>query len=152
MKRTRKVIGSLMFSTMVMVSLPYAEDVGYMKQIKPVFESKCAACHGQDSPEYPAFKEEKKKFEGKMKGPRMDNYTHLIFFVGWPDNGALMRRLDDGKSTKDGKAGNMYQYLGGTEEERQKNLSLFKEWVGNWTLKRWPEITKEDLNGLKLKY
>ncbi|MCK7501111.1 MAG: hypothetical protein MZW92_71545 [Comamonadaceae bacterium] len=53
-----------------------------------------------------------------------------------------MRRLDDGKNTKDGKPGNMLQYLGASDEERLKNLGLFKAWVGNWTLKRWPEITK----------
>lgn len=42
------------------------------------------------------------------------------------NTGAMMRRLDDGKGAKDGKPGNMYQHLGGTEEERQKNLALFK--------------------------
>jgi len=26
----------------------------------------------------------------------MDSYERLIAFVGWPDTGALMRRLDDG--------------------------------------------------------
>ena len=39
------------------------------------------------------------------------------------------------------------------EEERQRNLNLFKEWVGKdaWKLNRWqargtvPAITKEDL-------
>ncbi len=64
-----------------------------------------------------------------------------------------MRRLDDGKG---GKPGNMYQYLGSTEEERQQNLKLFKEWVGNWTLKKWKDITKditkEDMDGIKVKY
>jgi len=61
-----------------------------------------------------------------------------------------MRRLDDGKTS--GKQGNMYQYLGSNEEERQRNLKLFKEWVGNWTLKRWNEITKEDMEGIKVRY
>jgi len=83
---------------------------------------------------------------------RMDTYSHLIFYTAWPDTGALMRRLDDGKGVKDGKPGNMYQYLGGTEEERQQNLRLFKEWVGNWTLKRWKEFSKEDVEGIKVKY
>lgn len=153
MSQKQKIVTVLMFFVMVSASLTaYAGDVGYIKQIKPVFDSKCAVCHGADSPEYPAFKEQKKKYEELGKGPRMDTYTHLIYFIGWPDNGALMRRLDDGKNTKDGKPGNMYQHLGASEDERQKNLALFKEWVGNWTLKRWPEITKEDLNGLKLKY
>ncbi|MBT9537978.1 MAG: hypothetical protein IVZ94_07575 [Nitrospirae bacterium] len=63
-----------------------------------------------------------------------------------------MRRLDDGKNTKDGKPGNMYQYLGSTEEERQQNLKLFKDWVGNWTLKKRKDITKEEMEGIKVKY
>ena len=90
----------------------------------------------------------------------MDTYADLIFYVGWPDTGAIMRRLDDGSNTKDGKPGNMYQYLGSTEEERQANLKLFKAWVGEeaWTLKRWdkkgdvPAISKEELDLMKLKY
>jgi hypothetical protein len=82
----------------------------------------------------------------------MDSYAHLVQFTAWPDTGALMRRLDDGKNTKDKKPGNMYQYLGADEAERQKNLDLFKSWVGNWVLKRWPEMTKEDVTGITVKY
>lgn len=59
---------------------------------------------------------------------------------------------DNGKGGKDGKPGNMYQYLGTTEEERQQNLRLFRDWVGNWVPKKWPEITKEEMNGIKVKY
>lgn len=95
-----------------------------------------------------------------MKGPRMDTYADLIFYIGWPDTGAIMRKLDDRKSTSDGMPGNMNQYLGTTEEERQKNLNLFKEWVGKdaWKLNRWeargkvPAITKEDMDKIKVKY
>lgn len=130
-----------------------AEEVTYRKHIKPLFDSKCIVCHGPDSaPEYDAFKEEKDKWLSKGKGMRMDTYSHLIFYTAWADTGSLMRRLDDGKNTKDGKPGNMYQYLGASEEERQKNLKLFKGWVGHWTLKRWPEITKEELSKIKVKY
>ena len=90
----------------------------------------------------------------------MDTYADLVAFVVWPDTGAIMRRLDDGKSTSDGKPGNMHQNLGATEEERQKNLNLFKEWVGKdaWKLNRWeargkvPAITKEDMDNIKVKY
>jgi hypothetical protein len=54
----------------------------------------------------------------------------------------------------------MYQNLGATEEERQKNLNLFKQWVGKdaWKLNRWeargkvPAITKRDLDKIKVKY
>jgi hypothetical protein len=133
-------------------SVSRSEEITYRKDIKPLFDLRYAGCHGPGSPEYPEFKENHKKYEGTLKGPKMDTYAHLIFFIGWPDSGALMRRLDDGKNTKDGKPGNMYQYLGATEEERQKNLSLFKGWVGKWTLRRWPEVTKEELDGFKLKY
>lgn len=129
-----------------------ADEVRYTTHIKQIVDARCSMCHGSDSPEYQEYKANKKSYQEQAKGPRMDSYTYLISFIGWPDNGAIMRRLDDGNNTKDGKPGNMYQYLGNTEENRQKNLALFKEWIGNWNLKRWPEINKEDLNGLKLKY
>lgn len=130
-----------------------SEEITYRKHIKPLFESKCVVCHGSDAaPEYYAFKEDQNKWTAQGQGMRMDTYSHLIFYTAWPDTGALMRRLNDGRGVKDGKAGNMYQYLGGTEEERQQNLKLFKEWVGNWTLKRWKEIKKEDIDGIKVKY
>lgn len=135
------------------ISYCYAEEITYRKNIKPIFDSKCISCHGKDSaPEYYAFKEEKDSWLSKGQGMRMDTYSHLIFYTAWPDTGALMRRLDDGKNTKDGKPGNMYKYLGSTEEERQKNLEIFKKWVGNWILKRWPEVTKEEMDGIRVKY
>lgn len=144
------VIGSVM---VFMAVIANAEEITYRKHIKPLFDAKCVACHGQDSaPEYEAFKAEKEKWLAAKKGMRMDTYSHLIFYTAWPDTGALMRRLDDGKNTKDGKPGNMYQYLGASEEERQKNLNVFKEWVGHWTLKRWKEITKEELEKIRVKY
>jgi len=129
-----------------------AQEVTYVDHIKPIIDAKCIRCHGPDSPEYEAFKAEKEKWLAQFKGPRMDTYSHLIFYVGWPDTGSLMRRLDDGKNRKDGKPGNMYVYLGSTEEERQKNLELFKKWVGYWTLKRWHEITKEELDQIRVPY
>lgn len=136
-----------------LVSMAWSEEVTYRKHIKPLFEAKCGMCHGADAaPEYYAFKEEQAKWMSQGKGMRMDTYSHLLFYTAWPDTGALMRRLNDGKEVKDGKPGNMYQHLGGTEEERQQNLKLFKEWVGAWTLKRWKEITKEEIEGIKVKY
>ena len=137
-----------------------AAEVTYRKDIRPLWLQKCAACHGSESPYLGDFDENPKKFEAMFKGPRMETYADLVFFVGWPDTGALMRRLDDGKSATGGKPGNMYPYLGGAEEERQKNLGLFKEWVGKdaWNLNRWeargnvPAITKEAMDKIKVKY
>ncbi len=148
----RMFLGVAVVVSIILSSISWSEETTYRKHIKPIFEAKCIVCHGAGSPEHQEFKEDEKKFGQMMKGPKMDTYTHLIYFVGWPDTGAVMRRLDDGKNTKDAKAGNMYQYLGATEEERQKNLKLFKEWVGDWTLKRWNEISKEGLGGIKVKY
>lgn len=139
--------------TFAMPSFSWGGEVFYTKDIRSLVEARCADCHGKDAaPEYDAFKMEKEKWLSLGQGMRMDTYSHLVFYTGWPDTGSLMRRLDDGKNTRDGKPGNMYRYLGDTEEERQKNLALFKDWVGNWTLKRWPEITKEELNGIKVRY
>lgn len=138
---------------LISVSKSFSEEITYRKHIKPIFDAKCLSCHGQDSaPEYYAFKEDKDQWLQKGVGMRMDTYSHLIFYVGWPDTGSLMRRLDDGKNTKDGKPGNMYKYLGSTEEERQKNLEIFKKWVGNWFLKKWAEVTREELEEIKVRY
>lgn len=134
-------------------TVSWGGEVTYTKDIRPSVEAHCADCHGKDAaPEYDAFKKEKEKWLAQGQGMRLDTYSHLVFFTAWPDTGSLMRRLDDGKGRKDGKQGNMYRHLGDTEEERQKNLKLFKEWVGKWVLKKWPEITKEELNGITVKY
>lgn len=45
----------------------------------------------------------------------------IINIDGLLVGGAVMRRLNDGKGSKDGKEGNMYQYLGSDEQERQSN-------------------------------
>jgi len=138
----------------------WADDISYRKHIRPLMAEKCIFCHGADAPYLGEFEKDKAKFEAMLKGPRMDTYADVIFFIGWPDTGAIMRRLDDGKGAKDGKPGNMYQKLGATEEERQKNLALFKQWVGKdaWKPNRWaargdvPAITKEDLDKIKVEY
>lgn len=130
-----------------------ADEITYTGQIANLVEAKCAGCHGINAaPEYHAFKKEKDKWLAKGQGMRMNSYSHLVFFTAWPDTGALMRRLDDGKSGKEGKPGNMYRHLGSSEEERQKNLALFKGWVGHWSLKRWNEISKDELSGITVKY
>jgi hypothetical protein len=145
----------------ILLSAPaLAADVSYRKDIVPLWKARCAACHGAYSPYLGDFLENEKKYIQEMKGPRMDTYADLIFFVGWPDTGAIMRRLDDGTNTADRKPGNMYQYLGATDEERQANVKVFKAWVGEegWTLKRWDKrgdvtgVTKEELSKMKVKY
>lgn len=121
-------------------------ETTYSKHIKPIFDERCAACHGGDSPEYKVFKLNKEKWVAESAGPRMDSYTYLLYFTGWPDTGALMRRLDDAKP------GNMYPYLGDDEPQRQQNLALFKDWVGGWTLKRFKDLTMDELAGIKVPY
>jgi hypothetical protein len=135
----------LLVGFVLWASVSLAEDVKYRTHIKQVFDAKCLSCHGSSAPEYEQFGVEKDKWLKQGLGMKMDSFRQLANFVVWPNTGAVMRRLDDGKNTKDGKPGNMYQYLGDTEEERQKNFSLFKQWIGLWTLKRLPELTKEEI-------
>jgi len=154
----KKLVASAIFLSVAAPAL--ADDVTYRKDIRPLWQAKCSACHGAASPYLGEFMEDQEKFKQLQKGPRMDTYADLIFYVGWPDTGALMRRLDDGKNVKDGKPGNMYLYLGQTDDERKKNLNIFKSWVGEdaWTHKRWnakgetPAVTKEELSKIKVKY
>lgn len=137
-----------------------AQDVTYTKDIAPIAKELCSECHGAESPDLETFKKNEKKYTEEKTGPRMSNYGEMISYIGWPDTGAIMRRLDDGKVAADGKPGNMYRHLGSDDAERQKNLALFKAWVGEgaWNINRWsargkvPAITKEQLDKLKLKY
>ncbi len=129
-----------------------AADITWEKDIKPLFDKNCLACHGKNAPEHGEFARDKKGFTEKGIGMRMDTYSHLITYVGWPYTGALIRRLDDGSGKLDKKPGNMYEHLGATEAERQTNLAVFKAWVGSWNLKRWNDITKDELNAVKVKY
>lgn len=129
-----------------------ATETTWTGTIKGIFDKQCSACHGSNAPEYAQFKKEKQAWTAKGIGMRMDSYSLLISYVGWPQTGALMRRLDDGSGSASKKPGNMYQYLGATEAERQTNLALFKSWVGTWNLKRWADSTKEELTAIKVTY
>lgn len=136
------VLAALLAAT----SAAFGAEVTYSGQIKAIFDARCDACHGANSPEYKVFKQDKDKWLADGLGPRMDSYAYLVYFTGWPDTGALMRRLDDAKP------GNMYQHLGDSEAERQQNLAAFKAWVGTWTLKRFDALSKEELAGIKVPY
>ena len=149
MRKSMLGLGAL---TVLVAVQAQAAEVTWQKDIKPIFDKQCAVCHGAGSPEQAEFKKDKKKYTEKGIGMRMDSYSHLLAFVGWPDSGALMRRLDDGSGKEDKKPGNMYQHLGATEAERKANLEIFKAWVGNWNLKRWKDLSKEELNSLQVKY
>ena len=149
--RLRSVLAAVCF--ILASSAAQGEEITYTRHVRQIVADRCADCHGKDAaPDYYAFKAEKEKWLSAGQGMRLDSYPHLIFFTAWPDTGALMRRLDDGRGRPDGKPGNMYRNLGDTEEERQKNLKIFKDWVGNWELKRWPDVTKEELQGIKVRY
>ena len=130
----------------------FADEVTYRNDIRPLWQEKCIACHGEAAPSLAEFDENKEKYKQLSQGPRMNDYANLIAFVGWPDTGALMRRLDDGANTKDRKPGNMYENLGADEAERQKNLALFKAWVGEggWFLGKFKEMDKATLMKMKV--
>lgn len=126
------------------LALAAQEKVTYANTIAKLVEKNCGECHGPKSPTMEEFDKNKQAFKDKDLGPRYDTYEHLRVVVDGADLGALMRRLDDGKNTKDGKPGNMHKHLGETPEERAKNLELFKKWIGGWTLKRKNEVSDEE--------
>ncbi len=134
------------------MTLAQAGEITYRKDIRPLWQEKCSACHGETSPTLAEFDENKAKYSELNQGPRMDSYATMAGFTGWPDTGALMRRLDDGKHTKDGQPGNMYVNLGSDEAERQRNLALFKAWVGDggWFLGKLKELDTATLQKIKV--
>ena len=135
-----------------------AEDLTWRKDVAPIVAAKCGACHGPSAPEFNDWMllgDEKRK----TVSPRMDTYPAFMGYVVWPATGAMMRRLDDGAASG-GKPGNMYRYLGASDEERAKNLGTIKAWLGDgaWFLNRFgsrgevPGVTKEQLEKVKAKY
>ncbi len=120
-----KVVGGVVFWTVFTAGAAIAAgkgEVTYEKDVKKIISEHCLSCHGSDAPTMEAFKKDEAGFKKAMKGPRMDTYANLMVVVNGSDTGALMRRLDDGKSTKDGKPGNMYNYLGGTEAGKWRRI------------------------------
>ncbi len=113
----------------------------YENAIRVLVEKRCGECHGPKSPTMEEFDKNKQAFKDKDLGPRYDSYENLLVVVNGADLGALMRRLDDGRNTKDGKPGNMYKHLGESAAERAANLDVFQRWVGGWTLKRKAEVS-----------
>lgn len=160
-KIVTKLLMFFFFSVSVaMYSFASEEDtVTYEKDIKKIISDKCLSCHGSDSPSFDEFEKDKERFKKKNIGPRMDTYENLVIFVNGKDAGSLMRRLDDGKNTKDGKPGNMYMYLGSEDPEtpksiddaeKAKSLEIMKKWVGSWSLKRRSELTDSELKAVKV--
>ncbi|PIZ21986.1 MAG: cytochrome C [Comamonadaceae bacterium CG_4_10_14_0_8_um_filter_57_29] len=137
-----------------------AADVTYRTDIAALVKARCADCHGAESPALSEFLTDQKKYKKEKVGPRLTSYEDLVQLAGWPESGALMRRLDDGAASPGNKPGNMYRHLGETDEERASNLKLIKDWVGEggWNLNRWevagdvPAISKEQMSKLLLKY
>lgn len=122
-----------------------AQSVTYENGIKQIIAQRCLGCHGTGAPTLAEFDKDKEGWAKKFKGPKLDDYANLTILVKGSDAGALMRRLDDGKSTATGKPGNMYNYLGSNDRERAERLQKMKAWVGDWNLKRRKELSDQEL-------
>ena len=127
-----------------------ADSVTYDNTIKKLFAERCANCHSsaKGAPSMEEFNKDKAAYAKKFKGPKLDDYDSVMIMVNGTDAGALMRRLDDGKNTKEGKPGNMYNYLGNNAEERANRFAKVKQWVGSWTLKRRNELSDAELRAI----
>ena len=135
-----------------------AQEPTWQKDVGPLVTARCGGCHGAKAPEYNDWMQLGDEKRAKV-APRMDTYPHFMSYVVWPATGAMMRRLDDGKSGG-GKPGNMYMFLGANDDERAKNLATIKAWLGDgaWNSNRWnargdvPGVTKDQLDKIKAKY
>ena len=78
-----------------------AADPTYRGEIQPLIKAQCAEYHGDDSPTLAEFNLAPEKYTNDKQGPRTCTYETLLQLVGWPDTGALMRRLDDGSQNAD---------------------------------------------------
>ena len=125
-----------------------AQSVTYENSVK-IFAERCALPYSiKGAPSMAEFQKDKEGWTKKFKGPKMDDYASVMAMVNGTDAGALMRRLDDGKNTKDGKPGNMYNYLGNNAHERAARLDTMKKWVGSWSLKRRNELSDAELEAI----
>jgi mono/diheme cytochrome c family protein len=125
-----------------------ADPVTYENTVKKLVAERCAGCHISGAPSMSEFQNNKEAWTKKFKGPSMADYKSVMVMVNGSDAGALMRRLDDGKNTKDGKPGNMYNYLGKDAHERAERLEKVKQWVGSWSLKRRNELSDGELKAI----
>lgn len=143
-------------ATMLSLSSVIAEELTWRDDIEPMIAAKCVACHGADKPTYREWRLLSDEDRAKI-GSRMDTYDHFMSYVIWPATGAMQRRLDDG-TNRGGEPGNMYMFLGSTDEERAKNLKMLSDWLGAWNLNRWtarddvPGISKEQLEAVSAKF
>ena len=152
MQATTRVMLLVILFTAGVIGYAASQEQGavtYEKDVKSIIQNRCASCHGSNAPTIDEFEKNKEGFKQQKKGPRMDTYANLMTFVNGKETGALMRRLDDGKNTKEGKPGNMYQTLGGSDVERSENFLVIKKWIGGWTLKRNAEITDAERRAIK---
>lgn len=72
--------------TATMAAPAAAAELTYRKDIRPLWQAKCAMCHGADAPYLGDFDENKQKYMGINKGPRMDTYADLLLCVD-PEEG-----------------------------------------------------------------
>ena len=49
-----------------------AQDLTWRKDIAPIVKAQCGACHGASAPVYEDWNLDRKNFEAKNIGPRMD--------------------------------------------------------------------------------
>lgn len=104
-------------------------SVTYESDVEPFIAENCLTCHGEASP------------------IPLHDYDSLMVYVNGDQAGAFMRSLDNGDNRDDGQPGSMYDYLGESEDEREENLAMLKDWVGNWTLDT--QLSDEDRNAIK---
>ena len=137
-----------------------AQDVTYRGQIAALWQNKCIACHGAQSPERADFLLDEKGYAAKSQGPRMDSYERFIAFIAWPDTGALMRRSTTAAALM---AAASRATCTSTSARRRASAHQLEVGQGlgrqrRWNLNRWeqrgdvPAVTKEQMEKIAVKY
>jgi len=110
------------------VSSAAAQELTWRKDIQPIVQAACGACHGSNAPVYEEWNLD------RTSGPSRTwdhawRSTNTSCGTCVAATGSMMRRLDDGKNAG-GKPGNMHAFLASTDAERAKNLQAIKDWLG----------------------
>jgi len=67
-------------------------------------------------------------------------------------SGAVIRRLDDGRIRKTGSQGTCTSISAPPMKNGRQISPCSKDWIGTWNLKKWPDVTEEEMNGLRMDY
>ena len=147
-------------ATCAMATTVGAQDLTWTKDIQPLIKAKCGMDHGASAPRYEDRNADRKNFEAKKIGPRMDNYADFMRHVVWPATGSLARQPRRWDDRRVARRATCSRSSARPKPTGRRTSRRFKAWLGDgaWNLNRWeardnvPAVTKAQLDKVKAKY